>query len=256
MTGTVYLVGAGPGDPDLLTVGALRAIQRADVVLYDRLVGSGVLDLIPERSRRIPVGKTPGHQEETQRRILWLMAAHARRGRTVIRLKGGDPFIYGRGGEEWEHLVHNGIPVEVVPGISSALSVPALAGIPLTHRGISSSFAIVTGQRAGGPTDDWTPYTAVDTLVVLMGVTHRAEIARKLIVAGRAARQPTAFIQSGTTADEVVTVTTLSEVAYEPTDVKSPAVWVIGEVVALRHLLVSAEADTQPEPWLSPWRFG
>lgn len=243
-TGTVYLVGAGPGDPDLLTLRALRVLEAAEVVLYDRLVGGGVIDLLPQGVRRIPVGKAPGASPDTQDRILQALLIHARRGRRVVRLKGGDPFVLGRGGEEWEYLREHDIPVEVVPGVTSALAVPGAAGVPLTHRGISSSFAVVAGCGTGGPTRDWSRYASIDTLVVLMGVSHRSTIAAGLIAAGRAATEPAAFIQRGTTADEETLVTSLEEIARGETRVQSPAVLVIGDVVRLRaRLLPSPQED-------------
>jgi uroporphyrin-III C-methyltransferase len=252
MMGTVYLVGAGPGDPDLLTVKALGAIQAADVVLHDRLVGDGVLDLIPKGVQTIPVGKTAGTQDETQRRILWLMVAHARQGRTVVRLKGGDPFIFGRGSEEWEYLSGYHIPVEVVPGITSALAAPALAGIPLTHRGVASSFAVVTGHLADGPTDQWTDYAHIDTLVVLMGAAHRSRIAVSLMAAGRPPDQPAAFIERATTSQERVIVTTLEGIASGYVEVEPPAVLVVGDVVAIRQLLQVSEPYARLSPPAPP----
>lgn len=233
MMGMVHLVGAGPGDPDLLTIKAQRILQTADVVLHDRLVGEGVLDLIPDRTARVPVGKTPGNQHATQQRILRLMVSHACQGRTVARLKGGDPFVYGRGSEEWEYLSRRSIPVEVTPGLTSAVAVPPLAGIPLTHRGIASSFTVVTG-RAAGTSPDWSSYTAVDTLVILMSIANRVRIAASLISAGRPGDEPAAFIECGSTPKERVTVTTLAEIASGGVQVHSPAVFVIGHVVSLR----------------------
>lgn len=235
MTGIVHLVGAGPGDPDLLTVKAHRILQAGDIVLHDRLVGDGVLQLIPDETRKIPVGKRPGEGRNTQQRILHLMVLYACDGHTVVRLKGGDPFVYGRGSEEWEHLSRRGIPVEVTPGLTSALSVPALAGIPLTHRGIASSFAVTSGHLSDGTTQDWSAYAAVDTLVVLMGVSNRAQIAAALISEGRPGDQPAAVIERGTTPRERVVTTTLAELAAGLIDVHPPALLIIGDVVSMRQ---------------------
>lgn len=252
MTGTVHLVGAGPGNPDLLTVKALRVLQSADVVLHDRLVGAGVLDLIPDRVEKIDVGKTPGTRHDTQGTILDLMVLHARRGRTVVRLKGGDPFVFGRGGEEWEHLARHEIPVEVVPGISSALAVPVLAGIPLTYRGVASSFAVVAGHLSGGHSDRWAKYAHIDTLVVLMGVTHRQGIASALIRIGRAPEQPAAFIERGTTPEERITITTLEAIRSGNTAVKPPAVLVVGDVVTMCTRQLAANTTNGSYPAADP----
>jgi uroporphyrin-III C-methyltransferase len=245
MPGRVYLVGAGPGDPELLTVKAHRLIRTAEVILYDRLVGEGVIGLASPSAVKIPVGKQPGTQEATQKRVLWLMVAYARSGRTVVRLKGGDPFVFGRGGEEWSYLSRKRIPVEVVPGISSALALPALAGIPLTHRGISSSFAVVTGRREEGLSSNWEGYQGVGTLVILMGVTDRDQIARELITAGRAPTTPAAFIERGSTHRERVIVTTLAEIAARSVQVAAPAVLVVGDVVNVRQTVAIGGIDAR-----------
>jgi uroporphyrin-III C-methyltransferase len=240
--GTVWIVGAGPGDPELLTVKALRALERADVVLYDRLVGSGILELIPASAERVYVGKGHGDQDLVQPEIMLQLEGQARQGRCVVRLKGGDPFVFGRGAEEWAYLRARGVPVEVVPGISSSLAVPALAGIPLTYRAVARAFAIVTGHRAMDPDTglpaDWSDYVHVDTLVILMGVGERISIATDLIAAGREASQACAFIERGSTPQERVLVSSLQEVSDGLTEVRSPAVWVIGDVVKLRETLL------------------
>src|SRR5262245_48458572 len=168
--GTVALVGAGPGDPGLITVRGLQLLRRAQIVVYDRLVHPSLLDEAP-RARRLFAGKASGHHALPQEQITALLILHARRGRRVVRLKGGDPFVFGRGGEEAEALVRAGIPFEVVPGVSSAVAVPAYAGIPLTHRGVASSFAVVTGHEEVNKlrsSVDWARLArSVDTLVVL-----------------------------------------------------------------------------------------
>lgn len=233
----VYLVGAGPGDPDLLTVKAHRLLKRADVVLYDRLVSADVLAIVNPQATMIYVGKWQGEQERVQREIHELLLEEARPGRVVVRLKGGDPMIYARGGEEWALLAENGIDVEVVPGISAALAVPSLAGIPLTYRGVAASFAVATGHRQNLEAGNWMQYRAVDTLVVLMGVEFRDIIAAQLIASGRSPQEPIAFIERGTTRNERVMTATLGEAARGLVEVKSPAVFVIGEVVRLRKRL-------------------
>lgn len=233
--GRVYLVGAGPGDPELLTLRAVRILRQADVVLHDRLIHPAVLDLAPQ-AEWIDVGRAPGQSVEAYHRTLMLMLQHARAGRTVVRLKGGDPMVFGRGAEEWAFLVAHGIPVEVVPGVSSAIALPALAGIPLTHRDLSHGFAVVAGHTATGE-PDWSRYAAVDTLVILMGVEARRRIAQRLIEAGRPPQEPVAFIERGTWPEERVCVATLDQVAHGNVEVRPPAVWVIGAVVTLRAIL-------------------
>ena len=230
----VYLVGAGPGDPDLLTVKALRVLHTADVVLYDRLVSPGVLSVANPDAELIYVGKHEGEQESAQQRIFDLMLERAHQGKTVARLKGGDPCVFGRAGEEWLSLVRQGIEVEIVPGVSSALAAPALAGVPLTYRGLSRGFAVVTGHCAGSNGIDWSDYARVDTLVILMGVKERVNIARALIRAGRRADEPAVFIERSSTPDERVVDATLGSVAADVVEVEAPAVFVIGAVAALR----------------------
>lgn len=241
--GKLYIVGAGPGDAELLTLKAARALAECDVVLYDRLVSREILSFARADAELIYVGKHPGDQEHTQPRIFELIRRHACAGKTVARLKGGDPLVFGRGAEEWAQAAEEGIEVELIPGISSAVAVPALAGIPLTYRGVSQSFAVVTGHCHRGVAEDWARYAAIDTLVVLMGVTNREHIAKALIAAGRSPDQPVAFIERGTMEGERVIESTLADVAAGGVDVESPAVWVIGEVVRLRKRLVLKEQD-------------
>lgn len=242
MKGKVYLVGAGPGDPELLTLKAVRVLEEAEVVLYDRLVSPEVLGLINPLAERVYVGKEAGQQEQVQGEIFQMMWARARAGRRVVRLKSGDPMVYGRGGEEWRFLAERGIEVELVPGISSALAVPGLAGIPLTLRGVANSFTVLSGQGQNGGMPDLRPYAHSNTLVILMGVKERAEIARQLIAAGRAEREPVAFIENGSTPREHVVTATLREVAEDKTRVSPPAVWVVGEVVRVRDTLYVEQA--------------
>ena len=241
--GVVSLVGAGPGDPGLLTVRGRRRLRQADVIVYDRLVDPRLLDLAPASALRIFAGKAASAHALPQAQINALLIAHARRGRRVVRLKGGDPFVFGRGGEEAEALVEAGIRFEVVPGVSSAVAVPAYAGIPLTHRGLSSSFAVVTGHEDPGKGEarvEWGRLaTAVDTLVVLMGAASLPRIARTLIAHGRGAGTPVALVRRGTTLAQETLTTTLGAVAAEApgTALEAPMVAVIGEVVRLRRRL-------------------
>ncbi|MGP0032347.1 MAG: uroporphyrinogen-III C-methyltransferase [Acidimicrobiales bacterium] len=235
---TVYLVGAGPGDPGLLTRRGADLLSRADVVVYDRLVHHALVGLAPDGAELIDVGKRPGapppgadRQEEINR----LLVRHGRRSQTVIRLKGGDPFLFGRGGEEAQVLTEAGVPWQVVPGVSSALAVPAAAGVPVTHRGLASSVTVVTG-RVGDPAApggvDWEALARVGgTLVILMGMTTRAEIAAALQRGGKTPDTPTAVIERGTTADQRVVRTTLDRLAE--VDLGAPAVIVVGPVAAL-----------------------
>jgi uroporphyrin-III C-methyltransferase len=236
--GKVFLVGAGPGSAELLTLRAAKVLQECDVVLYDRLIGPDVLALVNPGAKRIYVGKHAGEQQRVQSEIFDLILQHAGAGKKVVRLKGGDPLIFGRGAEEWAVAVAAGIEVELVPGLSSAISLPALAGIPLTYREVSQSFAIITGHCTQGHAEDWTRYAAVDTLVILMGVKDRVHIASSLIEAGRKESEPVAFIERGACRDERVTLATLGSVAAGQVVVKNPAVFIVGAVVRLREKLL------------------
>lgn len=213
---------------------AVRVLGECDVILYDRLVNEAVLNYARPGAERIYVGKRQGEQEPVQTQIFSLILQHAKAGKVVGRLKGGDPFIFGRGAEEWAVAAEQGIDVELIPGVSSAIAVPGIAGIPLTYREISQSFAVITGHLEETEQHPWARYRHVDTLVVLMGVKNRQTIARALIEAGRAASEPVAFVQNGTLENELVVTATLGEVAAGHVEVKNPAVFVIGQVVALR----------------------
>jgi len=240
--GKVYLVGAGPGDPGLLTLKALRVLEIADVVIYDRLVSLEILALAG-RARLIDGGKCQGEQERIQNQINQWLVRYASQGLNVVRLKSGDPMVFARGAEEWEYLIRRGIEVEVVPGVSSALAVPTLAGIPPTCRGVSASFAVIAGHRQNLINTDWSEYLRVDTLIVLMGVDNREYIAESLIRAGRDASQPVAFIERGSTPREHVVESSLGDVAAGKVDVEPPAIFVIGEVVRLRTRLAKARGE-------------
>jgi uroporphyrin-III C-methyltransferase len=244
VSGIVYLVGAGPGDPELMTVRGLRCLRAADAVLYDRLVSREILAEIPPTAERIDVGKETGHSQWGQEDINGLLVSLAREGRTVVRLKGGDPFVFGRGGEEALACRAAGIPCEVVPGVSSAVSVPALAGIPVTHRGVAGSFAVVTGHCMGGDRVDWQALARLDTLVVLMGLARLPELAALLQSHGRAADTPAAVISRGTLPDERVVAGTLADIAERAAEagLAAPATLVVGEVVRLREQLAPDRA--------------
>lgn len=244
-TGKLYLIGAGPGDPELLTLKAVRCLALCDVVLYDRLVNPKILAMTRKGAELINVGKHEGEQEHTQTRIMELIRTHTLAGKIVGRLKGGDPLVFGRGAEEWAFARELGVDVELVPGISSAIAVPGLAGIPLTFRNMSQSFAIVTGHCHQGRANEWQRYATVDTLVILMGVKNRAFIAEALIAAGRNPSEPVAFVQRGTLPGEVVIQSTLGEVASGAVEAHSPAVFVIGNVVNLRTELLAISAAQQ-----------
>lgn len=238
--GKVYLVGAGPGDPDLLTIRAVQRISLGDVIVYDRLIQQGVLALAKPTAEKIYMGKPPGHHSR-QDEIHAVLVQKAREGKTVIRLKGGDPFLFGRGGEEVEYLAEHGVPFEVVPGVSSCLSAPLSANIPVTHRNASSTVAIVTGHNACGNDGrvDWAALTKIDTVVFLMCVHNVDTIAHKLIAAGRSADTPAAMIQMAYWDGEHVVTGTLRNIASEVhrAGVEAPATLVVGEVVRLRERL-------------------
>ena len=240
---TVSLVGAGPGDPDLLTMKAARLLTEADVVVHDALVGRGVLDLIPSHVERIDVGKRVG-RPVPQEMISALLVELGSQGRRVVRLKGGDPFVFGRGGEEAIALHEAGIDYEVVPGITSSIAAPAAAGVPVTHRGVSAAFTVVTGhRRPGEPEVDWQSLAKVGgTIVILMGVTHRAAIAQELILGGLAADTPVAAVRAATTTDEAVVRCALGDLGSAM--VESPATIVVGAVAAFDLRAAAALVQT------------
>ena len=234
----VYLVGAGPGDPGLLTVKAHACLKKADTVVYDYLADSRILALVPEEAERIYVGKSAGNHAMKQEDISKLLVKLSREGKCVVRLKGGDPFVFGRGGEEALLLAENGLPFEIVPGVTSAIAVPAYAGIPVTHRGVAVSFAVVTGhedpaKEASGL--DWQKLaTGVDTLVFLMGVGNLPAITAELMRHGRAGNTPAAVIRWGTRPEQETLITTVENAADDVAraGLKPPAIFLVGEVVA------------------------
>ena len=241
--GVVYLVGAGPGDPELITVRGLGCLREADVVVHDRLVARRLIDRAPARARRIDVGKLPGHAPWPQSRINALLVAEARRGRRVVRLKGGDPFVFGRGGEECQALAEAGVRFEIVPGVSSAVAAPAYAGIPLTHRSAASAFTVVTGHTACETNGlDWEVLSRLGTLVVLMGLAELPAIASRLQALGKPATTPVAVICRGTTAEQVVVRGTLADIAERASTLTSPATIVIGTVARLADQLAWFDA--------------
>ena len=236
--GRVALVGGGPGDPGLITVRGRQLLAAADVVVTDRLGPRDLLDVLSPDVEVVDVGKTPGHHPIPQARINEILVGHARLGRQVVRLKGGDPFVLGRGGEEAIHCAANGIPVEVVPGVTSAVSVPAAAGIPVTHRGITASFVVASAHDgATAALDALRDAPVTSTVVLLMGVTALAETARRLIESGRPPTTPVAIVESGWTPAQRTTTATLADAAdvAARAGVRSPAVVVVGEVVRVRE---------------------
>ncbi len=250
--GEVYLVGAGPGDPDLLTFKALRLMQRADVVLYDRLVGKGILNLVRRDAERIYVGKLPKEHTMPQPEISRLLLRLAQEGKRVLRLKGGDPFIFGRGGEEIELLAEAGIPFQVVPGITAASGCAAYAGIPLTHRDHAQTCIFVTGHSKDGRIDlDWELLLQPgQTVAVYMGLEHIADLARSFMAKGAAASLPVALIDNGTRPNQQVLTATLDTIADKAAKaaVKGPAILIIGSVVRLRDKLDWYVPDEQAQP--------
>ncbi|HSW22189.1 MAG TPA: uroporphyrinogen-III C-methyltransferase [Burkholderiaceae bacterium] len=239
--GKVFLVGAGPGDADLLTVRAARLLASADVVVYDNLVSTDVLELIPRSAERLYVGKERGNHSMVQGDINVLLVQLARAGRQVVRLKGGDPFVFGRGGEELQALAAQGITFEVVPGITAACGVASYAGIPLTHRDHAQACLFVTGHLKDGSCDlDWPALARPrQTVVIYMGLGGLAEICAQLVAHGLPATTPAAVVEQGTTLDQRVVSATLADldVRVEQAELRSPCLIIVGEVVRLREQL-------------------
>ncbi len=230
---TVYLVGAGPGDPDLLTLRAARLLADADVVIHDRLVPAAIVDLVSPWTQRIDVGKDPNGSSVSQAEINELCITHGRRCETVVRLKGGDPFVFGRGGEEFIALAAAGISVEVVPGVTSAIAGPAAAAIPVTHRHVSSGFTVLTGhQDPDNPQPiDWSAAARLGTtLVILMGAKNAGRIAASLMAADMAGDTPVAIVESATTDHQRVKRLRLADLGATP--IANPAIIVVGDVAA------------------------
>ncbi len=238
----VYIVGAGPGDPGLITVKGLHYLQRADVLIYDRLVHPDLVAQAPPHAERIYVGKEQNYHTIPQENINELMVQRARQHKTVVRLKGGDPFVFGRGAEEVLYLLRHGIACEVVPGVSSATAVPAYAGIPITHREYSSMVSIITGHETFTKHRPPLRYDLIapsdSTLVILMGMTNIEQLTNELIHHGRSPRTPACVITWGTYPEQQVVTSTLEDIAHRVLDEKMspPGVIVIGEVVRFREL--------------------
>ncbi len=242
-TPKVYLVGAGPGDPELLTKKAEKLIKKAEVILYDQLVGEALHKLFPKNAKLIDVGKHAGKHRFEQREINKMLIEYAKQNKVVVRLKGGDPYLFGRGGEEAVELIKAGIKVEVVPGITSAIAVPAYAGIPVTHRDFASAVTFITGHEDPAKEKkalDWDALAKLQgTLVILMGVGRLEENVRALLSHGKNPETPVAIIERGTTCEQRVTIGNLKNIVAiaKQRNVKPPAVIVIGEVVSLHSKL-------------------
>lgn len=239
-TGIVYLVGAGPGDPDLITIRGIECLKQAEVVVYDRLANPSLL-AHAKGAELIDVGKQPDRHPVPQSKINALLVEKAQAGKVVVRLKGGDPYVFGRGGEEAQALIEAGLPFEVVPGVTSAIAAPTYAGIPVTHRNIACSVAIITGHRADSVHEsvyDWTNLACgSDTLVFLMGVSNLPLIVEQLIASGRSPETPVALVEQGTRTIQKTAVGTLANIVERATDIHPPAVIIVGEVVRLRETL-------------------
>ncbi|EQB39482.1 uroporphyrin-III C-methyltransferase [Sulfurimonas hongkongensis] len=236
----VYLTGAGPGDIELLTIKALRVIKEADVIIYDRLANPDILEEAKSGCEFVYVGKEDGRHIMPQDDINEVIYQNALKHKCVVRLKGGDPFVFGRGGEEALYLLEKGIKFDVIPGITSAISAPAYAGIPVTHRGVSVSFRVVTGHESPNKKVSqipWENFKSDDTIVFLMGLHNLPRISKKLIELGKAPNYPVAVISKGTTKDQVVVVGTLENIVKKSKDVPTPALIVVGRVVELRDQL-------------------
>jgi uroporphyrin-III C-methyltransferase len=238
-TGYVYIVGAGPGDPDLITVKGRRCVRQADVILHDRLIHPGILSESRPKAILVDAGKRFGHEDQQQAEIHNLMITYAREGSVVCRLKGGDPFVFGRGGEEVAILKAAGVPYEVVPGVSSFTAAPAAAGIPLTHRDYTHGFLVITGSRSAGfDTAEWRAardlLKAGGTVVVLMGLARLKAISSNLTESGCDPGTPAAIVARATWPDEQVRFGTVGEIHEEATGLSSPAILILGNVIAFR----------------------
>ena len=244
-TGAVWLVGAGPGDPELLTIKALKVLQTADVVVHDGLVSDEILALAPSAARRISVAKRKSRHSYKQPEINRMIVAFALEGLTVVRLKGGDPFIFGRGGEELEACREAGVPCHIVPGVTAALAASASAGAPLTHRGAAQAVTFITGHAASGevPDLDWAALAKPNhTVVIYMGVTAAAPVAERLIAAGRDGATPALIVENASRPDERRIVTTLAGLPDAAAALTGPALLIVGEAMALAQ---AGEGATQ-----------
>ena len=244
--GKVYLTGAGPGDMELLTLKALRVIKEADVIIYDRLANPQILKEAKDGCEFVYVGKEDGRHIMPQDDINETIYQNALKHKNVVRLKGGDPFVFGRGGEEANYLHKRGIKFEIIPGITSSISAPAYAGIPVTHRGVAVSFRVVTGHESPDKKVSqipWNNFKSDDTIVFLMGLHNLDKISQKLIEIGKPKDYPCAVISKGTTSEQQVVVGTLQDIVQKSKDVPTPALIVVGKVVELREQLKWFGAD-------------
>jgi uroporphyrin-III C-methyltransferase len=238
--GKVYLTGAGPGDMELLTLKALRVVKEADVIIYDRLANPDILKEAKNGCEFVYVGKEDGRHIIPQDDINETIYQNALKYENIVRLKGGDPFVFGRGGEEAAYLYERDIKFEIIPGITSAISAPAYAGIPVTHRGVAVSFRVVTGHESPNKKTSqipWNNFKTDDTIIFLMGLHNLVKISKKLIDIGKATDYPVAVISKGTTKEQIVVVGTLENIVEKAKDVPTPALIVVGRVVELREQL-------------------
>ena len=238
--GKVYLTGAGPGDVELLTLKAARVIKEADVVIYDRLANPDILEMAKDGCEFVYVGKEDGRHIMPQEDINEVIYQNALKHANVVRLKGGDPFVFGRGGEEASYLYERDVKFEIIPGITSAISAPAYAGIPVTHRGVAVSFRVVTGHESPNKKVSqipWENFKTDDTIVFLMGLHNLPKISKKLMEIGKEKDYPVAVISRGTTKDQKVVVGTLENIVEKAKDIPTPALIVVGHVVELREQL-------------------
>ena len=236
----VYLTGAGPGDIELLTLKAHRVIKQADVIIYDRLANPKILETAKDGCEFVYVGKEDGRHTLPQDKINELIYQNSLKHQIVVRLKGGDPFVFGRGGEEGAYLYERDVKFEIIPGITSAISVPAYAGIPVTHRGIAVSFRVVTGHETPNKENSqilWENFKTDDTIVFLMGLHNLSKISKKLMEIGKPSDYPCAVISRGTTPEQVVVVGTLGDIVKKAKGIPTPALIVVGKVVELREQL-------------------
>ncbi len=238
--GKVYLTGAGPGDIELLTLKALRVVKEADVIIYDRLANPEILKMAKDGCSFVYVGKEDGRHIIPQDEINEIIYQNALKHDTVVRLKGGDPFVFGRGGEEGAYLYERNIQFEIIPGITSAISAPAYAGIPVTHRGVAVSFRVVTGHESPNKETSqipWENFKTDDTIIFLMGLHNLDKITKKLMEVGKPANYPCAVISKGTTKDQQVVIGTLEDIVQKADGIPTPALIVVGQVVKLREQL-------------------
>jgi len=238
--GRVYLTGAGPGDIELLTLKAARVINEADVIIYDRLANPEILEMAKDGCEFVYVGKEDGRHIMPQDDINEVIYQNALKHSNVVRLKGGDPFVFGRGGEEALYLLERDIKFDIIPGITSAISAPAYAGIPVTHRGVAVSFRVVTGHESPNKKVSqipWDNFKTDDTIIFLMGLHNLPKISAKLMEIGKASDYPVAVISKGTTKDQSVVVGTLADIVEKAKNVPTPALIVVGQVVKLRKQL-------------------